>query len=58
VRGEPKMGYELTLKAILEGVEGTYLQGMTCTLKVEGICDDGCEPESFKFAVKSLLDTE
>ena len=58
VRGEPKMGYELTLKAIFEGVEGTYLQDMTCTLKVEGICDDGAEPESFKFNVKSCLDTE
>jgi hypothetical protein len=32
VRGEPRMGYELDLTAELEGVENTYLQGMTCNL--------------------------
>ena len=28
VRGEPKMGYELTLKVALEGADGTYLEGL------------------------------
>lgn len=58
VRGEPKMGYELTLRASLEGVEGTYLQGMTCEVEVEELVEYQNEPDSFDFEVKTLLDTE
>lgn len=58
VRGEPKMGYELTLSVTLEGVEGTYLQGMTCELEVEELVEYQNEPDSFSFEVTTLLDTE
>lgn len=58
VRGEPKMGYELTLAVSLEGVEGTYLQGMACELEVEELVEYQNEPDSFNFEVTTLLDTE
>lgn len=58
VRGEPKMGYELTLKVELEGVEGTYLEGLSCDLEVEELVEYQNEPDSFEFQVNKLLDTE
>lgn len=58
VRGEPRTGYELTFKAELEGVEGTYLEGMTCEIEINELCDDSAEPDGFSFEVKSCLDTE
>lgn len=39
VRGEPKMGYELNIKVDLEGVENTYLDGLTCQLEIEGLVE-------------------
>jgi hypothetical protein len=32
VRGEPRIGYELTLKCELTGVKETYMEGMGCTV--------------------------
>ena len=58
VRGEPKMGYELTMKVELEGLEGTYLEGMSCELEVEELVEYQNEPDSFEFEVKTILDTE
>lgn len=51
VRGEPKMGYELTLKVELVGVEGTFLEGLEATLEVEGLVEYDNEPDSFDFEV-------
>lgn len=58
VRGEPKMGYELTIKVDLEGVENTYLDGLTCQLEIEGLVEYQNEPDGFEFEVQKLLDTE
>lgn len=58
VRGEPKMGYELTVRVALEGVEGTFLEGLSCELQVEELVEYQNEPDSFDFEVKKLLDTE
>ena len=57
VRGEPRMGYELDFTAEFEGVENTYLQGMTCNLQISNLCDDGSDPSDFKFSVLTLLYT-
>ena len=51
------MGFELTFKATLTGVEDTYLQGMNCSLKIEELMDDGNEPEGFEISMNTLLDT-
>ena len=45
IRQEPRMGYELTFKAVLTGAENTFLQGMECELEIEEFCDDGSDPE-------------
>lgn len=58
VRGEPRMGYELTFKCQLTGVEKTYMEGMTCTVEIEELCDDSIEPAGYEFNVDKLLDTE
>ena len=58
IRGEPRMGFELSFKATLTGVENTYLQGMTCTLEIKELCDDGGEPESFEISMTEMLDTQ
>ena len=34
VRGEPRMGYELSLKCMFKGVEKTYMEGMSCTVEI------------------------
>lgn len=52
------MGFELTFKATLTGVENTYLQGMNCSLKIEELMDDGNEPEGFEISMNTLLDTQ
>ena len=52
------MGYELTLKAELVGVEGTYLEGLEATLEIEGLVEYENEPDSYDFEVQKLLDTE
>ena len=52
------MGFELSFKATLTGVENTYLQGMSCTLEIEELCDDGGEPESFEISMTEMLDTQ
>jgi len=51
------MGYELTFKAVLTGVEKTYLQGMECELELEEICDDGSGPEGYDISMTTMLDT-
>jgi len=58
VRGEPKMGYELELKVELEGLENTYLEGLTCNLEIEGLVEYQNEPDAFEIEVLKLLDTE
>ena len=57
IRGEPRMGYELTFKAELEGVQDTYLQGAKCELEINELCDDADEPESCDISMTTLLDT-
>jgi len=57
IRGEPRMGYELTIKAEFTGENETYLEGMKCEVEVEEMCDDQGDPESFKINVISCLDT-
>ena len=52
------MGYELTIKVEMEGLENTYLDGLTCQLEVEGLVEYQNEPDSFMFEVQKLLDTE
>ena len=52
------MGYELTIKVDLEGVENTYLDGLTCQLEIEGLVEYQNEPDGFEFEVQKLLDTE
>lgn len=51
------MGYELTFKVELTGVEGTYLQGMVCEVEVNELCDDQSEPEGYDVSMTSMLDT-
>lgn len=51
------MGYELTFKAELEGVEDTYLQGSKCELEITELCDDADEPEGYDISMVTLLDT-
>jgi hypothetical protein len=51
------MGYEITFEVELTGVEGTYLDGMKCNLKIEELCDDGSEPADFKISMTTMLDT-
>jgi len=58
IRGDPRMGFELSFKATLTGVENTYLQGMTCTLEIKELCDDGGEPESCDISMTEMLDTQ
>lgn len=48
IRGEPRMGYELTFKAELEGVQDTYMQGSKCELEIQELCDDADEPEGYE----------
>jgi len=43
VRGNPRMGYELTFKVELTGVEGTYLEGLKCEVEIEELCDDSTD---------------
>ena len=58
VRGEPRIGYELTLKCELTGVEETYMEGMKCNVEIEELCDDSVEPAGYNFSVTTMLDTE
>ena len=58
IRQQPRMGYELTFKAVLTGVENTYLQGMECELEIEELCDDGGDPEGYDISVTTVLDTQ
>ena len=58
VRGEPRMGYEISFKCELTGVEKTYMEGMNCTVEIEELCDDSIEPAGYEFSVIKLLDTE
>ena len=51
------MGYELTFKAVLTGVENTYLEGMECELEIEEFCDDGSDPEGWDISMTTMLDT-
>jgi hypothetical protein len=57
IRGEPRMGFELSFRAMLTGVEQTYLDGMVCTLEIKELCDDGGEPEECKITMDTMLDT-
>ena len=57
IRGQPRMGYEITFEVELTGIEGTYLDGMKCNLKIEELCDDGSEPADFKISMTTMLDT-
>ena len=34
VRGEPRMGYDIDFTAEFEGIENSYLYGMTCNLEI------------------------
>lgn len=34
------------------------MEGMTCTVEIEELCDDSIEPAGFEFNVEKLLDTE
>lgn len=56
VRGNPRMGYDLSFTAELEGIE--YLEGLTCSVEVEELCDDSAEPANSDISVTTLLDTE
>lgn len=51
------MGYELTFTAELCGVENTYMDGMSCDLKIEELCDDGSDIAGYKISMNYLLDT-
>ena len=57
IRGQPRMGYELTFKAEMTGKADTYLQGMKCTLEIEELCDDSNEPAGYDISVTEMLDT-
>lgn len=58
VRGQPRMGYELSITAELTGVEGTYMEGCTVDVEIEELCDDSTEPANSDLSVTKLLDTE
>ena len=57
IRGQPRMGYELTFKAELTGMKDTYLEGMKCTLEIEELCDDSNEPAGYEISMTTMLDT-
>ena len=56
VRGQPRVGYELTLKVELTGVKDTYLEGMKCCVELQDFCDDG-DLAACKIEMNSMLDT-
>jgi hypothetical protein len=58
VRGQPRMGYDLSITAELTGVNGTYMEGCTVDVEIEELCDDSTEPGNFDISVTKLLDTE
>lgn len=57
IRGEPRMGYELSLKLEFGGVDETFFQDFNCSVDIEELCDDGGEPESVKVNMIKMLDT-
>ena len=58
VRGQPRMGYELSITAELTGVAGTYMEGCVVDVEFEELCDDSTEPAAADLSVQKLLDTE
>ena len=58
IRGEPRMGYELELKAELVGTDDSYLSGLVLELELEDFCDDSIEPGSCSMNIVKILDTE
>jgi activator of HSP90 ATPase len=58
VRGQPRMGYDLTFTAELTGVEATYMEGCIVEVEIEELCDDSTEPAGCEISVTKLLDTE
>jgi hypothetical protein len=58
VRGQPRMGYDLSFTAEMTGVEATYMQGCTVDVEIEELCDDSTEPGNFDISVVKLDDTE
>ena len=58
VRGEPRMGYELSFKAELTGDADSYLADFVAELEIEELCDDSVEPADFKLQINKLLDTQ
>jgi hypothetical protein len=58
VRGQPRMGYELSITAELTGVQGTYMEGCVVDVEFEELCDDSTEPAAADLSVQKLLDTE
>jgi activator of HSP90 ATPase len=58
VRGQPRMGYDLTLKLELRGVEKTFLEGLKCEVMLEELCDDGSGLGGKSVSMTTLLDTE
>ena len=58
IRGQPRMGYELTFKLELSGVDETYFQDFQCVVEVTELCDDGGDPEDVGVEMVKMLDTD
>lgn len=58
IRKEPRMGYELTFKVLMAGVEETYLDGLNCEIEITDLCDDSETPEGgCNISMTKMLDT-
>jgi len=51
------MGFELSFKAEMTGVAGTYLEGMKCEAEIEELCDDSTDCDGVDINMTTMLDT-